>query len=228
MKYTIALSLFLFSVTAISSASDMSDFERRLYSKYPPTIGAKIEKSFLDFWSVVKNGEVFFINDDLSLLITGEVFDIRNNKSLTKDLLKVDIEWPMNDAIRFGTGERKLYVFSDPDCGFCRKLQSEIDKLTNASVYVFMMPISNIHPSALTVSESIWCSKDRASAWSDYMNKGVTPSPAKCDNPIERNTELAGIIGVKGTPTIFFEDGTMASGSLTKEQLNSRMEVAKQ
>jgi thiol:disulfide interchange protein DsbC len=152
-----------------------SSFPAEFVKRFPAAGGAKFVRAFPGFWAVVKGGEVFFVRDDLSILITGNVIDLPTHHSISSEILqanqpKIDVSsFDLRDAIRFGNGKHKLYVFSDPDCPYCRKLDGELMKLTDVTIYLFPFPLASLHPNAANVAETIWCQKDRAAAWSAYQ-----------------------------------------------------------
>jgi thiol:disulfide interchange protein DsbC len=150
-------------------------FPDELVKRFPAAQGAKIQPAFPGFWSVAKSGEVFFVRDDMSIIITGNVIDLRTKQNLTQALQlanrpKIDIsKLDLNDAIKFGNGSRKLYVFSDPDCPYCRRLDPELSQLKDVTIYLFPFPLAQLHPNAPGIAEAVWCLKDRAAAWSEYQ-----------------------------------------------------------
>lgn len=164
--------LFIAGYAAIAHAG----FPDELVKRFPAAQGASIEPSFPGFWSVVKGSEVFFVRDDMSVLITGSVVDLRTKQNLTQALEqanrpRIDVaQLDLKDAIRFGKGSRKLYVFSDPDCPYCRRLDDELTQLKDVTVYIFPFPLAQLHPNAPGVSEAVWCQADRAAAWTRYQD----------------------------------------------------------
>lgn len=208
-------------------------FTLELQQRFPAAANAKVNRAFGDFYSVVRGNEVLFINEDLSILINGDVMDLRGNRSLTASLRNTSrekiavAELNLKDAIRFGNGPDVLYVFSDPDCPFCRQLEAELEKLQNVSVYVFPFPISGLHPTAAATAESIWCAEDRAAAWRRYMTKGEKPADAKCDNPIDRNIAAAGKYQLHGTPAIVFSDGAVVPGKVPAAVITAQIAASK-
>jgi protein-disulfide isomerase len=163
--------------------TNTDDLAQRLAVRFPGTAGAKIEPAFPGFFSVVKEGQVIFVNADLSLMINGDVVDLASGQSLTNRIRQanrpvVNIQkLDTKDAIAIGTGARKLYVFSDPDCPYCQSLEKELEKLKDVTVYVFLFPLTSLHPQAATIAESVWCSKNKAAAWRAYLlNKELPPS----------------------------------------------------
>ena len=224
---TIAVAILFATTINLAHA----DFKERLITKYPSAKGAKVDKAFDGFWSVIKNGEVVYFNDQLTIMINGDVIDLQNQKSITAKLKeenqpKIDLALlPIKDAIKFSSGQHKLYIFSDPDCPYCRRLQGELSKLSNVDIYIFPMPIASLHPNSTAISQNIWCQANKAKAWSDYTESGTMPTESKCENPVAKNIELATQLRINGTPAIIFEDGTLVPGALSAAQINDKIQT---
>jgi thiol:disulfide interchange protein DsbC len=221
--------LFIVLSLTFCAGQAHADFLQDLHAKYPQTKDAVVKKSFGDFYSVVRGNEVIYINEDLSILINGDVVDLKNNRSLTSTLREANrprfdmADLREGDAIRFGSGKRRIFVFSDPDCPFCRQLQAEVGKLQNVSVYVVPYPLAGLHPNATATAESIWCAPDRAAAWDAYLLRGVKPDEKSCSNPLERNAALGAKYRILGTPAIVFEDGTVIPGAVPASAIEARL-----
>lgn len=135
---------------------------------------------------------------------------------------------PLADALKTvrGTGQRRVAVFSDPACVYCRQLEPELAGLDNVTIYTFLVPF---HGEARPVS--IWCAADRDRAWRQWMLQGdasgLDPA-ARCEHPIARNLDLARRLGVQGTPTLFYADGTRTDGYVGRSVLEARLAVAHQ
>ena len=118
---------------------------------------------------------------------------------------------PLQDAIKTvrGRGTRQLFVFSDPACMYCRRLAPELDKLNDITIWTFVLPLQGID-----LPLSIWCAPDRDAAWQRVMSgNGSAPGTSvSCPNPLSRNRALAEQLGIQGTPTLFFEDGSRIDG----------------
>lgn len=226
-----AITATLLTFAAMTSAAPASgkEFEARLMQRFPAMAGAKIAPAFDGFWSVIKGSEVLFVREDLSVLIAGEVIDLRTNQSITASLREANKphvdpgQFDLADAIVIGQGARRLYVFSDPDCPYCRQLEPELAKLSDVQIYVFPFPLVGLHPNARLIAESIWCQKDRAGAWRAYLLNGQAPAVATCDNPISRNLLLGERIGVQGTPALVFEDGTVIPGAVSAQRIEAQL-----
>jgi thiol:disulfide interchange protein DsbC len=240
----VSAALFCAGYTLLAHASFPDDLVKR----FPAAQGAKIEPAFPGFWSVVKGSEIFFVRDDMSILISGNVIDLKSNHSLSADLEaanrpKVDVsQLDLKDAIKFGSGSRRLYVFSDPDCPYCRQLEGNLTKLTDVTVYLFPFPLAQLHPNAPGVAESIWCQTDRAQAWHDYQNMAglvkpdmlipewhdylhqhKQPEQPLCENPIARNLAFGQKWNINGTPALIFADGSLIPGLIPTDRIEAQL-----
>ena len=135
---------------------------------------------------------------------------------------------PLDMAIKEvrGNGKLKVAVFSDPDCPFCKRLEHEFAKMTDITIYNFMMPIASLHPDAQRKAELIWCQPDRTAAWTQWMRQGKTPPAAPaCDNPVAETVSLGEQLGFNGTPTLIFPNGRSQSGYSPLPQLQEQIEA---
>lgn len=222
----------LFIALALTACTQArADFLQDLHAKFPQTKDAVVRKSFGDFYSVVRGNEVIYINADLTILINGDVVDLKANRSLTNTLREAnrpkfdpaDLRAAEMDAIRMGAGSRRIFVFSDPDCTFCRQLQGELGKLQNVAVYILPFPLTGLHPNAASIAENIWCSTDRTAAWNAYLLRGLKPDDKSCNNPLARNAALAAKYRVLGTPAIVFDDGSVVPGAVPASTIEARL-----
>lgn len=217
----------LFLVGVALSANASAGFEEQLLAKYPQTAGSVVKKSFGDFYSVTRGQEVLYINESMTVMINGDVVDLVANKNLTTQLKeanrpKVDLnDFQAADGIKYGSGPKKVFVFSDPECGFCKQIQNEFAKLKDISVYVLPYPAVG-GAKAASVSESIWCTKDRADSWSTYIQTGKQPESKKCANPLQRNIALAQKLQIRGTPALVFEDGSIIPGAVPASVIQNK------
>ena len=211
-----------------------------LKQKYPKTHFKSVSETQLPgIYEVVMGKNVAYVAQDGRYFMFGHLFDMETQKDLTQDKLpeadgpeqtgSIDINvLPLGDAIKTvkGSGERTIYIFSDPDCPYCKQLESNLTAVDNVTIYTYMFPIDSLHPTAKTKAEGVWCSKDRAKAWSELTLKNVVPI-GTCDNPIQRNVTLAEKLSIRGTPTIILADGTLIPGSMPAARLNQLLAQVK-
>lgn len=176
-----------------------------------------------------KNRDAYFKH----WIFGGVFYDMKNQIDLTAPMKKlaqmVDVsKLPVENAItrEVGKAENTLFVFTDPRCPFCKKLEAELVKLENVRIHTLLTPLTSLHPDAKEVSARILCAKDKAKAFEDFMLKGKEISePAQCQTTLEANERLLTELGIKGTPTIFFENGERATGALSAEAIQKKFEA---
>jgi thiol:disulfide interchange protein DsbC len=161
------------------------------------------------------------------ILISGSLIDTKSRVDLTEarvdKLTAVDFDkLPVKDsmAIRQGSGARKMAVFVDPNCGYCKRFERDLATLKDVTIYTFLLPI--LGPDSTVKVRDIWCAKEPSQAWRAWMLDGVSPQRniGKCDTAaIDRNLEFAKKHRVNGTPAVFFADGTRKPGVIPSDQL---------
>lgn len=171
-------------------------------------------------YEVLVGNDIFYTDTSGKYLIQGEIIELASGKNITEqrqaDLNR--IKWsdltPAN-AIKNvrGNGSRQLAVFSDPNCGYCKRLEKSLQQLDNVTIYTYLIPI--LSPDSAQKSKQIWCSADPYKAYMDWMINGITPSgKADCSTPLDKNMAFAKTYGVTGTPTLFFTDGSRFPGAV--------------
>ena len=196
-----------------------------------------INKSPVDgIYEVVVGRKIFYATADGKYLFFGNLIDPVNKKSITEErtqqLSKIDPKLlPLDLAIKEvnGTGKRVLYVFSDPECPYCQMFEKQIaPMLTDTTIYTFLFPLP-MHPQAKPDSQKIWCSKDRAKVWIDWMrNKVALPTDASCDTSALDKIYKIGtdLVQVEGTPTLILSNGQILPGAVPADQLLQQMDEA--
>ena len=127
---------------------------------------------------------------------------------------------PVKDAITIvrGNGKRKLAVFEDPNCGYCKRFERDLAKIDNVTVYLFLMPV--LGPGSVEKSRNVWCAKDPAAAWTQLMQKDIAPTPAQCNTAaIDRNLDFGRRYKITGTPTLIAQDGSRVPGAINAAQI---------
>jgi thiol:disulfide interchange protein DsbC len=243
MKITslISLPLAMLVLLAGAACADESIIRAEIAKKFPKATVESVNRMPVGLYELVVDGEVLYTDAEFSFLIDGHVIDTKSMTNLTaarqqeleqaklKKLAFPFDQLPFDLAFKKvkGDGSRKMAVFSDPDCPYCKRLEQSFTKLDNVTIYMFLFPLEQLHPKAPAVSRSIWCSPNRVKAWDDYMLKGVAPTAAgNCDNPVDRIVEFGQSRRISGTPTLFFTDGKRVPGAIPLEQIESLLAKA--
>lgn len=216
----------------------IKDIKAKLQTEFPKAKIGEVSPTPVDgLYEVVLNDRnVMYVDKNVKYLLDGEMVDLKKKISLTQqrvqELSKVDFaSLPLQDAVKVvrGNGSRKLAVFTDPDCPFCKRLEKEgLQGITDVTIYQFLMPIAQLHPDAARKSALVWCAADQVKAWNELMLEGKEPAgDGKCDTPLARVAELAQRLGISGTPGIVFESGKLVPGAIPREQIEKEMAVGR-
>lgn len=181
----------------------------------------------------VDGSEIYYTDASANFLIQGHLIDTKNQRDLTEERLQkimaVDFKsLPFKDAIVIvrGKGERKMAIFEDPNCGYCKRFERELQNIDNVTVYLFLYPI--LGKDSVDKSKAIWCSKDQSKAWQDLMLRDQAPNPTGCDTAaLKRNVDFGQKQRINGTPTTIFADGSRISGAVEMAQIEKLLSPAK-
>ncbi len=214
--------------------ADEASLRKALEANFP---GEKIESlkktPYLGLYEVVVGGELFYTDEKVSYLFLGHVVDPKTKESLTserlqqvKDARRIDpASLPLEHAIKAvrGNGKRKLVVFSDPNCPFCKRLEKELANVSDVTVYTLLYPVLR---GSVPTATAIWCSSDRLKAWEDFMLKDIAPSGKTCETPMDTLIQAGQKNGISGTPTLIFPDGSIAPGMIPAATIEKRLSAA--
>lgn len=228
LKAIILLLLASISVAQASEADIQDALQKRL-----PQLGAikKINKSPVPgLYEVVTEDHLFYTDEQAQFLIDGAIYDLKNKRNLTEErsrqLFAISFDsLPLNAAVKKvkGKGTRKLAIFTDPNCGFCKKLEHELLQIDNVTLYLFMYPI---FPGSEEKVRAVWCSKNQAKAWDDLMQNGTVPPAGTCNFPKDKIMALGRQLKVNGTPALVFSDGTINPGYMPAAELEKAISDA--
>ncbi|MHB0990167.1 MAG: DsbC family protein [Burkholderiales bacterium] len=228
--------LMLASLLACTAKADTESIKKNLEAKFPKADITSVTKTpYAGLYEVVIDGQIVYSDENANYLFLGSVVDTKTHKNITNErLAKLNAvnpdTFPLDHAIKFvkGDGSRKLIVFSDPECPYCKRLEQELGKVNNVTIYDFLYPIESLHPGTTAVSRAIWCAKDRNAAWQNALLKNVYPkNDGKCDNPVDANIALGDKLHVTGTPTLFFSNGQRVPGAVPADKLDQMLNTAK-
>ena len=179
--------------------------------------------------------EVLYSDEQGSTLIEGQLIDTKTKVNLTEariaKLTAIDFAaLPLKDAIvwKQGTGARKLVIFADPNCGYCKRFEKDLQAVKDVTIYTFLYPI--LGGDSPEKSRNIWCAKDNTKAWRDWMLEGTPPprSMGQCDaTALQRNAAMGKKYRVNGTPALVFEDGKRVPGALSVEQVEKQLALSR-
>lgn len=195
-----------------------------------PQIDEVIKSPMAGLYEIRVNGnEIYYTDAEANYLVQGNLIDTRLKRNLTEERIEklsaIDFgALPLKDAFTMvrGNGKRKLAVFEDPNCGYCKRFEKDLQKVDNVTVYLFLYPI--LGKDSVEKSKNIWCAKDKTKTWQDWMMRDVTPAAASCDSAaVVRNVELGRKFKITGTPTLVFADGSRVPGAVSAEQVEKRL-----
>jgi len=184
----------------------------------------------------INGTDLLYTDAEGNYLIQGVLIDTRARVNLTNERLdKLTAiafdDLPLKDAFTVvrGNGQRKLAVFADPNCGFCKRFERDLAKLDNVTIHTFLYPV--LGKDSEQKSRAIWCAKDRAKAWDDWMQRGVVPPEPKADatcdtTALERNLAFGQKYRITGTPTTILANGTRVPGAVGLDRLETLLAQA--
>jgi thiol:disulfide interchange protein DsbC len=221
---------------APAALADEASIRKNIAERLPdfPKIDEITKTAIPGIWELRVGSDIVYSDENGTHLIQGELVDTKTRVNLTEQRVAklTAIEWknlPLKDAIvwKQGTGERKLVVFADPNCGYCKKFERDLQEVKNVTVYTFLYPI--LGGDSPEKSKQIWCAKDNTKAWRDWMIKGVQVQDSpNCDaSALQRNFVFGKKHRINGTPGLVFEDGTQRAGALNAEAIEKMLVATK-
>ena len=221
------LSLAVFTcITLLFSGAVNAQAEQQIKTEIQKRLGANVKVKSVSaapvpgLYEVLVGNEFFYTDASAKYLIQGEIIELASGKNITEqrqaDLNR--IKWAdLNQANAIktvrGNGSRQLAVFSDPNCGYCKRLEKSMQQLENVTIYTYLTPI--LSADSTQKSKQIWCTADPFKAYIDWMINGISPSgKSDCNTPLDKNLAFAKTYGITGTPTLFFTDGSRFPGAV--------------
>lgn len=222
----------------VAAAAGAQDFDkiRKNLSERIPQMGKidEVSKTPMPGLYEVRVGtDLFYSDAEGNFLVQGMLMDTRQQRNLTEErqekLLLVPFDQlPLKDAFTVvrGNGKRRIAVFEDPNCPYCKHFEADLQKINNVTVYMFLYPI--LGPDSNDKSRNLWCAKDRAGAWMDWMLRAKAAPEAKCDvAALARNVEFGRKYRITGTPTMILADGRRVPGAIPAQEIEKLLSDAK-
>jgi thiol:disulfide interchange protein DsbC len=188
---------------------------------------------YFGLYEVVVGGDIYYTDEKAELLIMGSIVNLKTKENVTelrqRQLNKVVFsDLPLDNAFKIvrGNGSRKVAMFADPNCGYCKRFERDLLGVNDITVYVFLYPI--LAADSVEKSKAVWCSADRGKAWIDLMVRDVPlQGSTQCATPIDKVLAYGREKRVTGTPTIIFEDGERVPGAMPIAEFEKRLVAAK-
>ena len=229
--------LMLMSLLALASLSMSPAFaqeatlRKNLTERLPnlPKIDEVSKTPMNGLYELRMGNDVMYSDAEGNFLIQGALIDVKQKRNLTEERMEKLSSIPFDQLplknafsqVR-GNGKRKLVIFADPNCGYCKRFEKDLQKLENVTIYHLLYPI--LGDDSKTKSKNIWCAKDKAKIWNDWMVNGTAPAAANCDTTaVDANVEFGKKQRITGTPTLLFADGTRVPGAVPIAQVEKML-----
>lgn len=235
MRAKVCLCLCAGLLSSSAAVASEATVTQAIQKKYP---GIQVESvtrtPIAGIYEVFANGEILYVDENVDyMFVQGRLIDVGRRVDLTEERLRVLTavkfdQLPLDLAFRkvLGNGKRRLAYFSDPNCPYCKKLEPDLAKLENVTIYIFLYPV--LGQNSYEKSKSVWCSSDRVKVWDEMMLKGNPPKTAgTCETPIEKIMAFGRRQGITGTPTLFFNDGRRVTGWIPADKLRKLLDDAR-
>lgn len=216
-----------------AQAQDSAAIRKNIAERLPnfPKIDEISKTPIPGLYEIRVGVDVYYSDEKGNHLIDGHIVETATRTNLTQarldKLTAIDpASLPVKDAIvwKQGTGARKLVVFADPNCGYCKRFERDLNDVKDVTVYTYLYPI--LGGDSPEKAKNIWCAKDRTAAWRDWMLNGTAPPRAmgQCDtSALERIAELGQKHRINGTPALVFEDGKRVGGAMNAAALEKQL-----
>lgn len=236
MKLLKSIAVLGFTVCAFSAIGQEAAIRKNLAERLPslPKIDEVSKTPMNGLFEIrVNDNDIFYTDIDGSFLIQGVLIDTRTKRNLTEErtekLNAVAFDaLPLKDAFSVvrGNGKRKMAVFEDPNCGYCKRFERDLQQVNNVTVYMFLYPV--LGPDSVEKTKNIWCAKDKAKTWQDVMLRDIPIPKLSCDTAaIDRLLDFGRKHKITGTPTIFFADGSRVPGAINTAQIEKYLSESK-
>lgn len=227
----LALIVATTSLTLSAAMAQEASIRKNLSERLPnlPKIDEVSKTPMNGLFEIRMGNEVMYSDAGGNFLVQGALIDVKQKRNLTEERMdKLSAipfdQLPLKTAFTQvrGNGKRKLAVFADPNCGYCKRFEKDLQKLDNVTIHHFLYPI--LGEDSVTKAKNIWCAKDKAKTWNDWMINGTTPPTANCDaSAVDSVVAFGQKNRINGTPLILFANGTRVPGAVPMAQVEKML-----
>jgi thiol:disulfide interchange protein DsbC len=230
------MSMLVLNFFSSAAYADEAAIKQAVQAQFPEHKLDSLKKvPFLGLYEVVLGEDVFYVDEKAEYFFFGHVVDAKTRNSLTNDRVqeikaarRVPLDTlPLQYAIKTvkGDGTRKLAVYTDPNCPYCKKLEKELLSIDNITIYTLLYPVLN---GSMELSKKIWCAENQIKAWDDFMLRNVAPASKECETPLDALVKSGRENRVSGTPTLIFADGSIVGGLIPAAAIEEKLQSAAQ
>jgi thiol:disulfide interchange protein DsbC len=234
MRLKLFISILVFGFFSEAVWADEAALRKAIQPHFADSKIESVKKTpYLGLYEVVVGDEVFYTDDKADYFFFGHVIDTKTRTSMTNERIqeikaarRVSIDsLPLQSAIKVvkGDGKRRVAIFTDPNCPYCKQLEKELINVTNVTIYTLLYPVLK---GSMELSKKIWCSDNQIKAWDDFMLRGVAPSSKDCETPLDALVKSGHENKVSGTPTLIFADGSIVGGMIPATVIEEKLENA--
>ena len=221
MRLFLLIALLLgIAASGSSSYADEAQMKRDIENRFPGVkVDSIVKTPYFGLYEILIGSELLYTDEKVTYLFNGSIIDAQTRRNLTEErqqkLSAIKFEdLPLDLAIKQvrGSGKRTVAVFSDPNCPYCRNLDRQLMQMQDVTIYTFLYPI--LRQDSVDKTKAIWCSKDRAKAYYDWMLSNKAPiGPANCNAPVDKMLSLGERLSIRATPTSFVVSGQRVMGA---------------
>lgn len=238
------VSAALLSFFMLACSAQEVEIQKAVESRLGIKVDSVTKAGYFGLYEVYADGNIFYTDEKVTAMLIGgdmirapqalNLVDLKTNRNITDERMrKLNAikfsDLPLEQAIKQvrGNGKRVIATFEDPNCGYCKRLAKDLQKLENVTIYTFLYPI--LSEDSLKKSRQIWCAADRNRAWLDWIIDGKQPGGRdNCDTTaVSKNQEFGRRLNITGTPTIIFADGERIPGAVPLATLEQKLNQQK-
>ena len=234
MRWKLFISILVFGFFSKAIWADEAALRKAIQPHFADSKIESVKKTpYLGLYEVVVGDEVFYTDAKADYFFFGHVIDTKTRTSMTNERIqeikaarRVPLDsLPLESAIKVvkGDGKRRVAIFTDPNCPYCKQLEKELLNVTNVTIYTLLYPVLK---GSMELSKKIWCSDNKIKAWDDFMLKGVAPTSKDCETPLDVLVKSGQENKVSGTPTLIFADGSVVGGMIPATAIEEKLESA--